>query len=232
MIKKFLVNKMLKAFDDNEYFIRNHINNYCNKKNVNILDVGCGDGSMTMKFLNGLRGEDYELYGLDNLEKNDNKLIKYKKINLDGEIFPFADNFFDIVYSNQVLEHILNKDNFIFECNRTLKNGGLFILSTENISSFDNIISLILGQEPVSQHTGSKYNTNSFLSPHFMEKNDDKNGNKYLHKNVCSYYGLKRLAKMNGFSETKIKSFGNICKLAEMILPIYNRLITIYGIKD
>lgn len=233
MIKKFLIGKMIRSFNDNEHFIIDYIDNYCaDKDDIKILDVGCGNGDMTIRFLSGIQGKSYKIYGLDNIEKSEEKSIEYKKINLDGETFPFNDNFFDIVYSNQVLEHILDKDNFIFECNRTLKKGGLFILSTENIASFDNIVSLICGQEPISQHTGSKYNTNSFLSPHYMKKNDHRDGNKYLHKNVCSYYGLKRLAEVNGFPKIGIKSFGNICKVIEIILPIYNRLIIIYGFKD
>ena len=224
---------MLGAFYDNEQFIRKRINDYSrDRRNLKILDVGCAEGKMTLKFLSGIRKNTFEIYGLDVLAKCRNKMIKYKNVDLEGGRFPHTNNFFDIVYSNQVLEHILDKDNFISECNRVLKIGGLFILSTENIASFDNIVSVLFGQEPISQHTGSKFNTQSFFSPHFMQKNSNKEGNKYLHKNVCSYYGLIRLAKINGFPGIKIKSFGHINKIFEVFFPIYNRLIIIYGYKN
>lgn len=232
MLKKIFIDKMVESFRENENYIRESINLYCHsKRTVKIIDVGCGDGAMTNKFIRDIDIA-HETYGIDGCDSCENSKIKYRKANLDGESFPFADNEFDVVISNQVIEHILNKDFFISECYRILKSGGLCVISTENVASFDNILSLILGQEPLSQHTGSKFITNSFLSPHFMERVDAKFGNKYLHKNVCSYYGLKRLARVNGFENIKIKSFGNFFWVLEKLFPIYNRLILVYGLKE
>ena len=73
--------------------------------------------------------------------------------------------------SNQVIEHIANKDTFIKESNRVLKNDDICITSTETIASFDNILSLMCGQESIVQSTSHGFFTMSFLSPHFMKKN-------------------------------------------------------------
>ena len=113
-----------------------------------------------------------------------------------------------------------------------LKPGGLYLISTENIASFDNIISMMFGQEPLTQSTSSTCHSQSFLSPHFMKPVTSKHGNLYLHKNVCSYLGLKRLAKINGFTDVNIKSLGNACRLFEKIFKIYNRLIILHGKKQ
>lgn len=230
-LKKYFSQRMMKAFSDNLNFIKDQINNYCREnKNVKILDVGCGDGKITQKILNNLSKNNFQIYGIDVEKHTPFKGLIYYKHDLEHKKFPFLDKKFDIVYSNQVVEHLWDKDNFIKECFRVLKKNGLFILSTENIASIDNIVSLVFCQEPLSQNSSRKYQINSFFSPHYGKKLE---GNlKESHKNVCSYFSLKRLAEINGQKNLKIISFGNINKLCEIILPYYNRLITIYGVKE
>jgi len=235
VIKDFLIKKMCRAFDDSYNFINEQIKSYIsksrNKKRLKILDVGCDDGHITKILLSGIDPKRYQLYGLDCLESIPNNKIIYKKIDLENESFPFGKEKFDVIIASEVIEHLLNKDLLLSESYRVLKKKGLFICATENIASSDNIVSLLLGQEPLSQHTGSKYYTNSRLSPHFMNKVEYESGNKYLHKNVCSYHGLVRLAKINGFKKIKIHSIGNITRGFEKIFKIHNRLIIIYQIK-
>ncbi len=89
----------------------------------------------------------------------------------------------------------------------------------------------MLGQEPLSQHTGSRFYTSSWLSPHFMKRIPGKTGNRYLHKNVCSYYGLQRLLKVNGFKSFEMISLGNVNVILEKIFKPYNRLLVISAIK-
>lgn len=231
-IKSFLVWKMVSAFEESYKHINRKILEVRKETTgkLKILDIGCADLVTTKKYLKNV--ENYQLYAFDHFDSIDDKSVKYKKLDLENGSFPYKKDFFDIIIAGQVIEHILNKDYLIEESYRTLKKGGLFICATENIASFDNIISLILGQEPISQHTGSRYNTQSFLSPHFMKKVDSDFGNKYFHKNVCSYFGLKRLMRVNGFKETKIYSLGNISWIFGKLFPIYNRIIIGYSGKQ
>ncbi len=232
LIKNYLINKMIVSFHKSEAFIKNLIEKYCqDKNNLKILDIGCGDCQLTKYFFSNVY-QNNEIHGLDLSPDCQADFIIYHQADLENTKLPFTNQYFDIVLINQVIEHILNKDQLVAECYRILKFNGFFILATENIASFDNIISLILGQEPISQHTSSRLHTNSFLSPHFMKKIDHPDGNKYAHKNICSYYGLQRLARINGFTNLKIKSFGNISNILEKLFPIHNRLILIYGFKN
>lgn len=231
MIKKFLEYRMNKAFKDNESYLSKLIFKYvASRKGLKILDVGCSNGEMTLALLKGVVANN-EIYGLDFEKKRSGGKIKYSAIDLEKGKFPYKDNYFDVVYSNQVIEHLLNKDLLLSESYRVLKPGGLFIVSTENIASVDNIVSLVLGQEPVCQHTGYKYHTNSFLSGYFMHEMDKKVGNTFGHKNVCSYYGLQRLVTLSGFKKLSIRSFGNLVGLLELLFPIYNRVITVSTVK-
>lgn len=231
-LKNLLTNKMLDSFVQGESFINRSLHTYSNiydGKKLKVLDVGCGDGEITKSIVKNV--PNVELYGID-IVKCKNKSVKFKKCDLENEKFPFDANTFDVVYSNQVIEHILDKDRFLEECRRILKKGSLFLAATENISSLDNIISLLLGQEPLSQlSSGSKRRVNSILSPNFGEDLTKNYDHRYGHKNICSYFSLVRMAKLNGFSSVKIKSFGNVNRLFEKLLPFYNRIIVVYGTK-
>lgn len=216
---------MIKAFHDGEKFLSDEVQKFSGSRKVKILDVGCGNGMVTVKVVQNLI--DPDVYGIDMVEDQQvDPTIKYTRSDL-AKLFPYEDNYFDIVISNQVIEHILNKDAFLSECYRVLKKDGIFLCCTDNISSWDNIISLLLGQEPMSQHTGSRFVTNSFLSPYFMDRINDNSGNLYSHKNVCSYYGLQRLLKIAGFGIIGLRTYGNISKILELVMPIYNRIICI-----
>jgi ubiquinone/menaquinone biosynthesis C-methylase UbiE len=85
-------------------------------KESKVLDVGCGSGNAVKEMLEfGI-----ETYGVDisfkpgqNLEfliSNGNlQLIK-----LDNYKIPFQDNYFDIIYADQVLEHVQDLNSFIY----------------------------------------------------------------------------------------------------------------------
>jgi SAM-dependent methyltransferase len=47
----------------------------------------------------------------------------------DGKKFPFPDNQFDSVLTNQVLEHVFNPTEFLSEINRVLKPKGYLLLT-------------------------------------------------------------------------------------------------------
>jgi ubiquinone/menaquinone biosynthesis C-methylase UbiE len=177
------------------------------------LDIGCGDAVHTKEITNGLG---MSVYGVDVAwSKRDD--INYSSVNIETEMLPFKTRTFDVVYINHVIEHVVDKDFVLAESFRVLKWGGLFICGTENVASATNILSLMLGQEPLSQHTSKLFQTASFLSPHFMKPMASQ---WHIHVNVCSYYGLQRLVRLAGFKEIKMKTAGLFPK-------IYNRLINL-----
>ena len=99
-----------------------------NKQNIKILDWGCGKGEL-VKFLNDCG---FDCYGIDidNLKIgktliNGNKSLKGRiHIIQDNNLTSFESNYFDLILTNQVIEHISNKESFIREVKRVLKKGG------------------------------------------------------------------------------------------------------------
>jgi 2-polyprenyl-3-methyl-5-hydroxy-6-metoxy-1,4-benzoquinol methylase len=88
-----------------------------NKFQSPILDLGCG----TDDFSKALRQVGYQAEGIDN-----------DRVDFEKDILPYANNFFQIVHFNAVLEHIKNPEHIMLEIRRILKPGGLVIINTPN----------------------------------------------------------------------------------------------------
>lgn len=96
--------------------------------------MGCGDGAAIEYLIN----YNYHLYGYDlEFQKNDlrKKLKRYFgedfeshiKITPDGKKIPFPEDFFDVIYANQVFEHIKYLDTVFAEIERVLKPNGVLL---------------------------------------------------------------------------------------------------------
>ena len=131
--RKYLFEKLQEYWDKYRYF--NEISKFIalgtpSFKNNKILDVGCGYTSVLNLFSEG------ERYGIDvtieGLKKNKFPLSKKVKwINATAEDLPFKDNFFDIVFCANGLDHYSNPQRAIAEVGRVLKNKGVFILTLD-----------------------------------------------------------------------------------------------------
>jgi SAM-dependent methyltransferase len=86
------------------------------------LDVGCG----TKPYEKYFKCSQY--VGLE-IETTLNHELKRADYFYDGKKFPFKENEFDSVVTNQVLEHVFNPDEFLSEINRVLKMNGKLLLT-------------------------------------------------------------------------------------------------------
>jgi SAM-dependent methyltransferase len=100
------------------------------KKN-RVLDIGCGTFPYFL-----LSSDAKERHGIDpsvnlDLIKNNEKIF-LKKIKVGKKALPFKDNFFDVITMLAVFEHIdHDKLSFVLsEVKRTLRKGGIFIITT------------------------------------------------------------------------------------------------------
>lgn len=86
-------------------------------KEKKILNVGCGNDTYGTHFV--------DLYP---------SRAEVISCNVDKEKLPFPDNFFDEVYSKNLLEHLRNPGFALEEMVRVLKPGGRLIVITDNAS--------------------------------------------------------------------------------------------------
>lgn len=116
----------------------------------NILDVGCYDGTL----LSLLKNRNNNLFGIEasdwGVEQCKRKDINVKQFYFDGENkLPFEDDFFDVVITGEIIEHIFDTDFFLREVHRVLKPGGKLLISTPNIASFGRRLMLLFGINPI-----------------------------------------------------------------------------------
>ena len=108
-------------------------------KNKSVLDTGCGFGLISiLMFAMGAK----EVVGVDiNGEKIQcfDKLIK--KLNLNSKItaklqdahdLPFEENRFDVAVSNEVISHVGDREKYLDEIYRVIKNKGKLIIRDDN----------------------------------------------------------------------------------------------------
>jgi len=96
-------------------------------KKYRILDYGCGAKPYEYLFKDHIS----EYIGVD---VGDNPKADFSIV--PGERLKFEDNSFDFVLSSQVLEHVKDVDQYMGECLRVLKPGGILLLSTHGTWQF------------------------------------------------------------------------------------------------
>lgn len=106
------------------------------KKNGILLDIGCGKGADTLAAAEAMpEGKAVGLDITDSMIIKAKELQQTKNVNNAGfikgdiENLPFANEKFDYVVSNCVINHAKSKVRAYSEIRRVLKNGGCFVIS-------------------------------------------------------------------------------------------------------
>ncbi|MFC6825105.1 class I SAM-dependent methyltransferase [Halopelagius fulvigenes] len=115
-----------------------------------LLDVGCGDGDLTVRIGEAFGAE--ELYGVDvspdAVERARERGLTAFRVDLDEETLPFDDDQFAAVHAGEVIDYLRDPDHLFGEVQRCLRPGGLFVLTTPNLASIHNRIALLFGKLP------------------------------------------------------------------------------------
>lgn len=108
---------------------------------IRILDVGCGAG-VSIDLFRGIaaaRSSRIEWHGVD---IDDSPEVRQRTRSdgefrtFDGVVLPYEDASFDIIYSDQVFEHVRHPDALMLDIARVLKPEGLFLGSVAYLEPF------------------------------------------------------------------------------------------------
>jgi 2-polyprenyl-3-methyl-5-hydroxy-6-metoxy-1,4-benzoquinol methylase len=129
-----------------------------------ILDVGCGDGFLSAEF----RKMGMYVIGVDAspgaVEAAKARCDEAYVADLGHARLPVPDACADLIWAGEIIEHIFDTETFVEDLLRVLQPGGRLILSTPNLASWINRVSLLLGQQPFFTELGvRKSNWGSFL---------------------------------------------------------------------
>tara|TARA_B100002051_G_scaffold256989_1_gene273975 strand:+ start:255 stop:941 length:687 start_codon:yes stop_codon:yes gene_type:complete len=107
-----------------------------------ILDIGCGEG-----FLLRMVKKAKKIVGID-MSRTAIKRAKSLSDNIEYHIgdasnMPFEDNSFDIIFSSEVLEHVLEPEKVFKEICRILKPNGRFVFSVPDEQRTLDLIKLV-----------------------------------------------------------------------------------------
>jgi SAM-dependent methyltransferase len=111
-----------------DYIFRNEIVKVL-KQDYHILDLGAGAGRVAQM---NFRGLVTHICGIDPDSRVEaNPYLDEAKVAF-GEDIPYSDTSFDVVFADNVLEHLQNPVMVFQEVTRVLKPGGLFLVKTPN----------------------------------------------------------------------------------------------------
>lgn len=114
-----------------------------------ILDIGCGEGL----FAHSIReksNRDIELWGIEPMEKQGleakKKLDKVLIGKSEDVLNEIPDNYFDVIFFNDVLEHLVDPYNLLKLIKSKLSNDGFIVSSIPNVRYHNTFMDLVLNK--------------------------------------------------------------------------------------
>jgi methionine biosynthesis protein MetW len=170
-----------------------------------LVDLGCGDGAFTQRV--GQRVGSQRTIGVE-LDPVDAAAARERGIEVVEadvtEPLPFEDGSVDVVHSNQVIEHLADTDRFLKEIRRIVRPDGYAVVSTNNLSSWHNVVSLALGWQPPVSHVSDEIvvgNPFDFMEGHLGSRI-------HMHLRLFTERALAELAAYHGLRADLLRTVG------------------------
>src|SRR5438445_10181192 len=148
-----------------------------------VLDIPCGEGA----FLGRLRQQGFDGHGADIVDRLALSGAHFTPADMNAPL-PFGDGTFDAVVCIDGIEHLERPFDFVRECRRVLRPGGVVIVSTPNISALRSRWRWLL----TGFHNKGKVPLN------------ERDPNPWHHLNLLSFPALRYLLHRHGFRITAV----------------------------
>ncbi len=143
-----------------------------------IADLGAGQGALSV----ALARMGFEVCACDAdgalFAAAEAPRVCFKVADLNG-VFPYPDESFDVVCAVEIIEHLENPRHFLRECRRTLKPGGVVVVTTPNILNVASILTLTF-RGCLMYFSQREYRSNHHITPLRLQD----------FENICSEVGL------------------------------------------
>lgn len=112
-----------------------------------ILEIGCADGT----FASGLKNDKTEVWGIELMEdqaiKAEKKIDKVFTGPCEDNIDKLPDNYFDVIYCNDVLEHLVDPYIVIKKLRNKLNTNGKIISSIPNVRYHNTFMKVLFKKD-------------------------------------------------------------------------------------
>jgi SAM-dependent methyltransferase len=199
------------------------------RRGGDLLDVGSHRGDFTLRLADHLRAE--SVSGVELIENHAavarSRGIEVVAADLDRGI-PFPSESFDVVHANQVIEHVRRTDVLLREIRRVLRPDGIACISTNNLSSWHNVVSLGLGLQPMPMHVSDEIIVGNPLNPEHRWGHRDYGR---THLRLFTARALTELAAYHGLAADEMRTVGYyplpplIARLAARIDPTHGAFL-------
>jgi len=141
---------------------------------------------------------------------------------------PYPDNEFKCVFALSLLEHLINPCRYMQECYRVLKDDGLLVILTPNISTYFTAFLILMGRMPSSgPHPDSdillKKEEIFKVSSESIQPDTGKDTPNHRHFIVFSYRVLRDYLRIIGFEKVSGYGFG-LYPFPNFLQPILEKI--------
>lgn len=221
---------LLRTFQATEEVNRQAILAACiPRPGATLLDLGCGDGAVTLRVAERVGAG--RVIGAELIEHlalaAEQRGIELLRADL-GRPLALRDASIDVVHSNQVIEHLQGTDLFMSEIRRVLRPGGYAVVSTNNLSSLHNIVSLAAGLQPTPCHVSDEI-VGLGNPANFARGGHGAAGQ--MHLRIFTARALAELAEHHGLRVDEARTAGfyplpaRLARIATRVAPVYGAFL-------